>query len=164
MNRINVYFDLDGTLAEWRAAASFSDLLKKGYFRSLAPTPLARYANELREKKDNVDSYTLSAYIPESYAHDEKNEWVDEYAPNIDPAHRIFVCDGVCKADFVIEALNRPLTENDVLVDDHTPNLTAWKKAGGKSIKWLNGINGVGGTFDGPRTGDIEELDHLIFG
>lgn len=162
MKNKTLYFDLDGTMAEWRAAANFSDLLKKGYFRTLAPTEVANYANKLVGNA-NADVYSLSAYITESFAHDEKNEWMDEYTPNIDHEHRIFVPNGLCKADFVIEALNRPLTKNDVLIDDHTPNLISWEEAGGMAIKWLNGINGIGGTFEGLRTDDLDELHSFIF-
>lgn len=161
--KINVFFDIDGTLAEWITVANFSDLFQKGYFRTLAPTTLIGYANRLADKNSDVDAYILSAYLPESYAFSEKNEWVDEHVPNFDKMHRIFVHDGVCKAEAIIEAMKRPLTENDVLIDDYTSNLTAWQAAGGKAIKWLNGINGLGGRFDGPRTGSIEELNRMIF-
>lgn len=161
--KINIFFDMDGTLAEWRAAANFSDLFRKGYFRTLAPMPLTGYANRLAENGSGVDAYILSAYLPESYAFAEKNEWVDEHVPSIDRAHRIFVHDGVCKAEAIMEAMNRPLTKCDILVDDYTLNLNAWQMAGGKAIKWLNGINGFGGRFDGLRTGSIEELERMIF-
>lgn len=161
--KINVFFDMDGTIAEWRAAVNFSDLFKKGYFRTLAPTSLSGYANQLAENGSGVDAYILSAYLPESYAFAEKNEWADEHVPNFDRDHRIFVHDGVCKAEAIVEAMNRPLTEHDILVDDYTLNLNAWQAAGGKAIKWLNGINGLGGRFDGPRTDSVEELHRMIF-
>lgn len=160
--RKTVYFDMDGTLAEWKEVDTFSQLLRKGYFRTLRPTKLAVYANRLAAE-GKADTNSCSSYITEGYSLSEKNEWMDESVPNIDDSHRIFIPYGVEKAKFVMDVLKRPLTKGDILVDDHTPNLIAWEKAGGTAIKWLNGINGLNGKFKGPRVSDIEELDELIF-
>ena len=62
------------------------------------------------------------------------------------------------KAEFVETMLHRKLGKMDILVDDHTPNLTRWETAGGTGIKWLNGINGKNGRFEGIRLGSVEEL------
>ena len=70
----NVFFDMDGTLAEWREAATLEDLLKPGYFETLKPTDLVKFANELATNQ-NFHCYVLSAYMPESNALKEKKEW-----------------------------------------------------------------------------------------
>ena len=54
--------------------------------------------------------------------------------------------------------LHRKLGKMDILVDDHTPNLKRWETAGGTGVKWLNGINGKNGRFEGIRVGRVEEL------
>ena len=62
------------------------------------------------------------------------------------------------QAEFVETMLHRKLGKMDILVDDHTPNLTRWETAGGTGVKWLNGINGKNGRFEGIRVGRVEEL------
>ena len=66
-----VFFDLDGTAAEWRTSASLSDLYQKEYFSSLKPTEIATYANELA-KIPEIETFSLSAYFPDSFAYEEK--------------------------------------------------------------------------------------------
>jgi len=157
-----VFFDLDGTAAEWRTSASLSDLYQKGYFSSLKPTEIATYANELA-KIPEIETFSLSAYFPDSFAYEEKNIWIDQFIPNIDKEHRIFVPCGIDKASFVVDALRHFLTNKHVLVDDYTENLTGWHQAGGRAIKWLNGINGCNGKFQGNRTNSLFELNDMIF-
>ena len=62
----------------------------------------------------------------------------------------------------LISLLHRQLTKEDVLVDDHTPNLIEGEAAGGTGVKWLNGINGNGGRFEGFRTGSAEHLADFL--
>ena len=77
--------------------------------------------------------------------------------PEIDRSHRIFTMCGTNRAD----AVGR-ITGNDILPDDHSPNLEAGIKAGGKAIKVLNEYNGVNGTFiTGPRL-KINNTDTLL--
>ena len=38
-----------------------------------------------------------------------------------------------------------------LLVDDHTPNLFQWEQDGGVGVKFLNGHNGRGGRWQGPK-------------
>lgn len=163
MNRKTIYIDLDGTAAEWRAAASPADLKKKGYFATLAPTEIAAFANSLAENAA-CEAFILSAYMPDTYAFDEKHDWSDQHIPNINRDHRLLVPCGVNKAAFVMEALRHPLTKDDVLIDDYSINLIEWEAAGGTAIKWLNGINGNNNTFKGTRVQDIDTLHEILFG
>ena len=64
----------------------------------------------------------------------------------------------VIQAQFVETMLHRKLGKMDILVDDHTPNLKRWETAGGTGVKWLNGINGKNGRFEGIRVGSVKEL------
>lgn len=156
-----VFFDMDGTMAEWKDA-SLEELYQRNYFKSLQPTEVASYANALaRDRK--ADIYALSSYFTDSNALSEKKSWCDFHVPDIDGFHRLFVPYGVSKSAFIAEVFRRSLTSEDVLVDDYTANLLQWKEEGGRAIKWLNGINGNGGQFDGIRVDNIPMLEKEIF-
>lgn len=156
-----VCFDLDGTLTEWKEAATIQELKADEYFFKLAEQPdILEYARKLAKSED-VEAYIVSAFLTDCPALRDKGRWCDQKIPEIE--NRIFVKCGTNKASAVKLALNvGSLTDDDILVDDHTPNLIEWEEAGGKAIKWLNGINGNGNTFKGPRTGDVEVLNELI--
>lgn len=156
-----VYFDLDGTLAEWKAAATMEELQQKDYFFTLKPTNLVQFANRLADRRD-IETMTLSQYLPDTYALEDKNRWCDIHVPSIDKKRRIFVPCGIGKPEYIQEALRRPLSEDDILIDDYSKNLTEWSAAGGTAIKWLNGINGHGGTFQGFRIMWIPDLEKII--
>lgn len=100
----------------------------------------------------------LSSYYTDTRALLEKKKWLDKYLPGISSSHCLFVPYGKNKAEFVETMLHRKLGKMDILVDDHTPNLKRWETAGGTGIKWLNGINGKNGRFEGIRVGSVEEL------
>lgn len=168
----NVFFDMDGTLAEWREAATLEELLKPGYFETLKPTDLVEFANELA-KNQNFHCYVLSAYMPESNALKEKKEWCKKYLPQFDESHLLFVPCGVSKAKFVAEALHfdyfmdeteerQVLSEHDFLVDDYSYNLNDWAAAGGNGIKWINDVNGEGKRFKGWRAFSINDLKSYL--
>lgn len=156
-----VYFDLDGTLAEWKTASTMLELQQKDYFFCLKPTSLIPFANRLAKRRD-IETMTLSQYLPDTYALEDKNRWCDIYTPDIDKEHRVFIPYGVGKAEFIQKTLRRPLTMDDILVDDYSKNLKEWSVAGGTAIKWLNGTNGHGGTFRGGRIKRVPELKKMI--
>lgn len=158
-----VYFDLDGTLAEWKAAATMQELQRKDYFFCLQPTNLVPFANRLAKHPD-IEVMTLSQYLPDTYALEDKNRWCDIHVPNIDQEHRIFVPCGIGKPEYIQKALRCSLSEDDILIDDYSKNLTEWSAAGGTAIKWLNGINGNGGTFQGFRVMWVPDLEQIITG
>lgn len=155
-----IFFDLDGTVAEWRVAATFEDLLKPGYFYTLNPTEIALFANQMKKVVKNC--YVLSAYMPETNALKEKQMWCEKYLPEFDAMHQLYVPCGIDKARFVMEALKRPLTKEDILIDDYSINLIEWENANGFGIKWLNGINGNNNTFNGIRTNSLKGLEKIL--
>jgi hypothetical protein len=58
---------MDGTLAVWKQATCFEDLLQPGYFRDLPPYQTVLDAVKiLCNTKPELDMYALSAYIPEN--------------------------------------------------------------------------------------------------
>jgi len=156
-----IYFDLDGTLAEWKKASSMRELFENHYFLNLKEQKnILNFARSLAENACH-EVYILSAFLPNCTALEDKTLWCVEKAPEI--KNRIFIINGSNKADAVIKILHQEaLTNDDILIDDYSKNLNEWTNAGGKAIKWLNGINGNGNTFKGPRTNDIRELYQLL--
>lgn len=142
------FLDMDGTLAEWKTTTAFEDLFEEGYFKNLKSHDNLILAIKAALVKTGVEGYINSHYLRESkYALREKNEWVDEKFPEIPRHNRIFSACGTNKTLFVPGGIKA----NDILIDDYTPNLLAWEAAGGTGIKFMNGINGTKGTWDGIR-------------
>ncbi|ANU44661.1 hypothetical protein ADH76_03145 [Enterocloster clostridioformis] len=160
--RVNTILLVAG-LAEWKAAATMLELQQKDYFFCLKQTNLVPLANRLAKRQD-FEVMTLSQYLPDTYTLGDKHRWCDIHVPNIDKEHRIFVPCGIGKPEYIQKALRRAITEDDILIDDYSKNLTEWSAAGGTAIKWLNGINGNGGTFQGLRVMWVPDLEHIITG
>ena len=144
-----VFIDMDGVLCEYRPEAKITDMMSSGYFASLAPRSEIVEAVKGLIKLDQFDVYVLSAVISEcaEQSKREKMKWLDKYIPEIDAYHRFFTTCGTSKSEAI-----KDLSSNDILLDDHSPNLNEWIEAGGKAIKILNEYNGLNGTFvTGPR-------------
>lgn len=156
-----VYFDLDGTLAEWKTGATMSEIQQKDYYFQLRSTNLVPFANHLVKYRD-IETMILSQYLPNIYALEDKKRWCDTYVPSIDKEHRIFVPCGIGKPEYIQETLRHTLSEDDILIDDYSKNLIEWVGAGGTAIKWLNGINGINGTFQGYRIKYVSDLEKII--
>lgn len=148
-----LYVDMDGTLAEWKAAKKVEDLLKEGYFLNLAPNQ--NVVDAIRRLISmGADVKILSHFLSESrYAAAEKRAWVQKHLPEI-PAANIWLA--ACHLPKTQCILVHGKTMNGaVLLDDYTKNLTEWAAAGGTATKLLNGVNGTHGTW----TGDVVRKD-----
>lgn len=164
MDKVNIYFDMDGTLAKWRTSASFADIYKEGYFWGLEPEiKLCEMANSLATNR-NVNCYILTSVLEDSlYAKIEKIQWAQKYIPAMRRENILCVPYGVKKASFVEDVLHRELSLFDFLIDDHSPNLISWDKANGKAIKWLNKINNSKkSSFSGARVDDVNSIERII--
>ena len=161
MNKIRVFFDMDGVLAKWHPDATEADLYREGYFRHLEPTPYVDMAKTLSEDPE-IELFTLSNILIEShFAYYEKWDWLERELPEVPPHHRLFVPCFTAKGDGVIGGL-RP---SDVLVDDHTPNLLSWAERGSLGIKAHNEVNNRHGRWKGLHikpTDDPAEVARLI--
>ena len=138
-----LFVDMDGTLAEFRNVEFIEQLFEQGYFRNLKPQEnVVDAVKILIEEHEDVEVYVLSAILRENiFAMEEKLEWLDEYLPEIDENHRLFVECGEDKGMAVLD-----FSENDFLLDDYTANLLAWNPPG-RAIKLLNNINHTRGTW-----------------
>lgn len=155
---MRIFVDMDGTLAKWNNVA-FEDLYKQGYYRNLQPDKAIIDEIKLFIEM-GFDVYVLSAYLPDvkdektgnvltqSYALEEKTEWIKEYLPELEKNNAIFVPYGTNKAEYLKENYS-PIYSSDYLLDDYTKNLDEWKSYGGTGIKYRNGINGTKGTWKG---------------
>lgn len=143
-----LFVDLDGTLAEWRQAASMEDLLQEGYFSSLLPhKSLVEAVQELVSRGEEV--YILSAYLTESkYAENEKRQWCDRWLPFLPAGHVLLVPTTTPKCE-CIESIFGKIDKNDFLLDDYSKNLHEWVAAGGSGIKYVNDVNWTKGTWQG---------------
>lgn len=162
--KARLFVDMDGTLAVWKQAACFEDLLQPGYFRDLPPYQTVLDAVKiLCNTKPELDVYALSAYMPENpYAVHEKNAWLDAYLPEIDSEHRIFVACGSSKARAAANRLKTPCIDNSfMLLDDYSVNLHEWKANRGSCIKLRNGINGNGGTWKGESVTRFDTAENI---
>ena len=107
-------------------------MLSSGYFASLAPRYEMVESVKGLIKLGQFDVYVLSAVIPEcaEQSKREKMKWLDKYIPEIDAYHRFFTICGTSKSEAI-----KDLSSNDILLDDHSPNLNEWIEAGGESHK-----------------------------
>ena len=157
---MRVYFDMDGTIAKW-CDVPVEESRKPGYYADLEPeTELLDFMRAAMKRGENI--YILSSYYTDTRALLEKKKWLDQYLPEIDSAHCLFVPYGKNKAEFIEAMLHRRLSRADILIDDHTPNQHRWEAAGGTGIKWLNQVNGNNGRFEGARVGSAEELRAVL--
>ena len=147
MEKVRLFVDMDGTLAEFKPTKKLEDLYEKGYFINLKPFPEVVEAVKKLNEDPDVEVFVLSAYLTDSeFALDEKKEWLDKNAPFIDAAHRIFC---PCGTDKKL-AVPNGIKLTDRLLDDYTVNLKDWEPPA-VGIKLLNGINNTKGTWQGQK-------------
>lgn len=159
-----LFVDLDGTLAEWRQAASMEDLLQEGYFSSLLPhKSLVGAVQELVSRGEEV--YVLSAYLTESkYAENEKRQWCNRWLPFLSAGHVLLVPTTTPKCKCV-ESIFGKIDKSDFLLDDYSKNLHEWVGAGGSGIKYVNDVNWTKGTWQGcwiPNYMLADDIAHYI--
>lgn len=138
-----VYVDMDGTLAVFQPCDTLEKLYERSYFRNLAPQEEILNAVKKLIADPELDVYVLSAVLSDSeYALSEKNEWLDEFLPELDASHRVFTPCGDDKTKYI------DLQPSDLLLDDYTHNLLDWEPPG-VGVKILNGINHINETWTG---------------
>ena len=166
--RPRLFVDMDGTLAVWNNVY-LEQLYEPGYFRNLPPLDQMIQKVTAFARQGEAEVFILSAYLPDSpYALKEKQEWLEQYLPEVDAAHRLFIPCGANKGHSVPGGIY----STDFLLDDYTKNLQEWTAAGGTGIKLLNGINSTQNTwlksgglyisYEEPLHVTMENLTHMI--
>ena len=148
-----LFIDLDGTVARFYDASPnyLEQMYEKGYFRNLQPYENMTEGIKLfMEQHKDVEVFALSAKVngEPPYCEAEKQEWLDEYLPEIDREHRLFTEIGHNKAEYIPNGISN----TDVLYDDYNKNLIDWENSGGVALKCHNNINMKGlGAYGGDK-------------
>ena len=131
------FFDMDGVLAKWNAAASEEETHMPGYFAS-REYDLSALALVAMLKAAGEKVCVLSAVYEDDHSAAEKKQWLQ--SAGIGDVDAIFVPYGANKHDYI-----QGIIENGfpVLIDDYSRNLSAWEDQGYLSIKYMNGINNM---------------------
>ena len=168
-NNTRFFVDIDGVLAKFQQVDTLETLYEKGYFLNLEPVENAINAVKIiKAEHPEIEVFILSSVLSDSeFALQEKNEWLNQYLPEIDMEHRLFPPCGANKASYVPDGIG----ETDFLWDDYTHNLSAWEPPA-RGIKLLNGINHTNETWSGnmlrfdkdPRELSENILDIMING
>lgn len=148
-----LFIDLDGTVARFYDASPnyLEQMYEKGYFRNLQPyEEMTEGIKLFMEQHKDVEVFALSAKVngEPPYCEAEKQEWLDEYLPEIDREHRLFTEIGRNKAEYIPNGISN----TDVLYDDYNKNLIDWENSGGVALKCHNNINMKGlGAYGGDK-------------
>ncbi len=134
MFKVNLIFDMDGTLADFNNGGGIDNMWKKGFFRNLKP-----YDNGIKTVKSlqdhGFDIFILSTCIRGKYCKQEKMEWIAEHLPFIPKENILLINTGEVKVDEWEKFAGRDVAEYDLLFDDYKENLLAWQEKGGTSVK-----------------------------
>lgn len=150
-----LFLDMDGVVAIHEPLAYPENnekplFLERGYFASLSADEFIKRLIHLLHL-NNMEFAILStvcsteedkeAKIPIA----DKIEWLKTNFKGFDAIpeqNMLFSIKGVTnKAQIAQNFLNRPINESDILVDDFNAELSAWQKAGGTAVKYINGAN-----------------------
>ena len=129
---MKLFFDMDGTLADFANGGGLEKMEQKGFFLNLKPYANAR--KYVRNMSKFHEVYILSACIDTDYCMVEKIMWLRKFFKFIPYENIILVPYGTNKAETVIKRFGE-ITTNDLLFDDYKVNLQQWREKGGTPIK-----------------------------
>lgn len=162
----NFYFDMDGVLAVYEREAYIGSFEKnafekekptflqknKHYFLNCKPDMKMLHVIDILWSAIRTGHYGLDPesqiFIVTSIAnhgtifneqfHD-KIAWIGKWIPYF-PIENLYV--SVTEKREIGEMINnRLISFNDILIDDYNKNLQNWSAAGGRALKYCNGIN-----------------------
>lgn len=136
---MKIYCDMDGFLAKWNPEASIEEVTAPGYFTNREMETKVADAMKMMIR-DGYDVQILTSVFNDDHSRKEKIRWLEINCPFFDTRKVNFCVYGENKSESVAASAE------DILIDDFTPNLKEWTGIG---IKFLNGINGTKGTWDG---------------
>lgn len=160
-----LFIDMDGTLAKFHDEVMYLErMYEEGFFRNLKPFEnMVNGIKEFIRMHPDIEVYVVSAAIKSEYVQKEKDEWLDQYLPEIPAERRLYPTVGSSKAEFVKNATGISISKDDFLLDDYNKGLRDWELAGGTGIKCHNNINHNGLGLHGGEKGEkwIGEIVHI---
>lgn len=147
---MRIFVDMDGTLATISPDTG-KRWSEPGYFWGLAPYPSMLGAVKTLIAA-GADVWIITT-VHTIAAIQEKDAWLRRYLPELRASKRIYAVPGKPKGAFVPGGVQ----DEDILIDDHTPNLLEWTGIG---IKAVNPINHKKGVWQGP-TIDVRKAERL---
>ena len=163
MVMINLFLDLDGTLAKFN---SKRNALKRfdnevGFFANLKPYKYIEFVNEL-VTKENVNVYIISA-TPNEQADLDKLAWINKHLNNIPKKNICFCRLNENKAKVIKDKLNITIDNKCLLLDDYTKNLIEWQNLNGIGIKRITSkADNSTKKWQGLCLKDLRKLSSLI--
>lgn len=154
-DRVVFYFDMDGVLAKWQDV-SVEETFEKGFFSSRDPEKcIIKALKEMERLGYRV--IILSAVYQDDHSSEDKTEWLTIQGLQMIP--RIYVPYGESKAKYML-----PHHGINILVDDFTKNLREWVNTSTShvGIKFMNGVNGTKGTWDGYTVSNKMTAEMLV--
>lgn len=149
---MNVFFDMDGVLAQYeRTAYEKPDFLWKKpgshYFSTVKPDQKAIDLFNLCQKETGTNTFILTSVLNNGpiclEQITDKMAWIQKHIPNTD-LKKQFIPSVSIKTRTIQAMLfqnKNNIHPSDILIDDYNPNLWAWQNAGGTAMKYLNGLN-----------------------
>jgi len=161
-----LFIDMDGVIVKWLRENDGTDLfLKAGYFENLPPAKkMLRIVKDILNSGEYDGAFILSKLfnkIPNLI--DQKNKWINKYAPEIELEHRLYVPEDISKIDYIKQKFPNWKDSLFILIDDYTPNLIDWEvEENFKAIKVYNTINGRNGRWEGKPSIDVRDDENDI--
>ncbi len=148
-----IFFDMDGTLNEWRPHATIEETHQIGFFSSAKPHhAVCALVGTLVDMGCEV--YVTSNTYEDTHSEQEKRNWIRRYLPEIPENRQIFIPYGRKKEEYILHS------SADVLVSDRTENeLDSWS---GRGVKVMNGHNGKRGRWTGARFNTDADLSTML--
>jgi 5'(3')-deoxyribonucleotidase len=130
MNKVIIYCDMDGVLADFDKVPNAVERYKKekNFFYNLEPiSENVKAIKELIEKNYIVKILSKS---PNENADKDKIKWLEKYLPEIKKQNMIFARPHQTKISFVNE-----LEKNfSILLDDYSKNIDEWRNENGIAL------------------------------
>ena len=140
-NKINIYVDMDGVIAEYGFGDSVEEMAAPGYFAGRPVCANAVEAVRMLDRDPRFNVFILSAVFADDHSIEEKSGWLRENG--LGSVVSCFVPYGEKKGDYVEKS------GINILVDDFSKNLFDWESMGPDfyGIKFTNAGNGCKGSW-----------------
>lgn len=172
MKQVKLFVDMDGVLAKWNTKASLEETYMPGYF--LAREPEQKLIECIKFYQSRIGGVCILSATYGKRQQIEKLNWLEAYFEEfniLDPGFKaslkndievVFCPYGASKKAYMETNFEDILGETNLLLDDFSKNLREWKLGNDcypgafVGIKFLNGINGTNGTWNGPKVDGAE--------